>query len=339
MSISLNSYFRVWVLQGLAETIVATGGDVDVYAARFQLPLRMDADVETLVPGERLVRLLETCAVELDCPDFGLRAGAAQGRDALGPIALVALHCATLREAMEAVVRYLNLLNSALELSVQEDEAGPRIAYELKVLRAGPTRQFEEWTLAIALRMLRLIGSDQVRPRAIFFPHAPLLAQSHYTKFFGCPVKFSRPEYGMGVFAADLRRPLLSTDPKLKELIGDYMERIADPSARTLRDQVELMTRRLLPTGRCNLISVAGHFHLSVRTMQRRLEQEGIVFEELLDSVRHEAAQRLLADRAVRLSQIAGLLGYAAQSSFSHAFRRWQQCSPREWRARQVKHR
>lgn len=326
--------FRVWVLQGLADTIAACGGDVDAYAARFHLPLRMDGDAEAQLPGERLVRLLEACAAELDCPDFGLRAGAAQGRDALGPIALVALHCATLREALEAIARYLNLLNSALELSLQEDQAGPRMAYELKVLRAGASRQFEQWTLAIALRMLRLIGSDQVRPRAILFPHAPLLPLAHYTAFFGCPVKFSRAEYGVGLFAADMRRALLRTDPQLKQLIGAYMERIADPSARTLRDQVELMVRRLLPTGRCNLAAVAGHFHLSVRTMQRRLEQEGLVFEGLVDAVRHEAALRYLADPAVRLSQVAGLLGYAVQSSFSHAFRRWRQCTPREWRQR-----
>lgn len=327
--------FRAFVLQGMADTITACGGDVDAYAARFQLPLRMDGDVEAQLPGERLVRLLEACAAELDCPDFGLRAGAAQGSDALGPIALVALHCATLGEALEATVRYLNLLNSAMQLAVTEDEAGPRVGYELKVLRAGPSRQFEQWTLAIGLRMLRLIGSGQVRPRAILFPHAPLLPQAHYDAFFGCPVKFSRAEYGIGVFAADMRRPLLRTDPKLKQLIGAYMERIADPSAHTLRDQVELMVRRLLPTGRCNLAALAGHFHLSVRTLQRRLEQEELVFEELVDAVRRETALRYLADPAMRLSQVAGLLGYAAQSSFSHAFRRWQQCSPRDWRARQ----
>ena len=332
-----TTYFRAWVLQGLADTIAAHGGNVDAYAARFHLPLRMESDGEAQLPGERLVRLLEACAAELDCPDFGLRAGAAQGRDALGPIALVALHCATLGEALEAIVRYLNLLNSALQLSMLEDEAGPRLAYELKVLRAGPSRQFEEWTLAIGLRMLRLIGSEQVRPRAILFPHAPLLPLAHYTEFFGCPVKFSRAEYGVGLFAADTRRAVVRNDPQLKQLIGSYMERIADPSVHTLRDQVELMVRRLLPTGRCNLAAVAGHFHLSVRTLQRRLEREELVFEELVDTVRHEAALRILADPAVRLSQLAGLLGYSAQNSLSHAFRRWQQCSPREWRARQGK--
>ncbi|MES2263528.1 MAG: AraC family transcriptional regulator [Pseudomonadota bacterium] len=322
-------YIRGWVLQGLADTIAAQGGDVDAYAARFQLPLRLPGDAEVMLPGERLVRLLEACAEDLHCPDFGLRAGYAQGRDALGPIALVALHCATAGEAVEAIVRYFNLLTSALELQLLP---GPRLSYQLKELRAGPTHQFEEWTLAVGLRTLKLIASDQARPKAVLLPHAPLLPLAHYTGFFGCPVRFSQGEYGIELFAADLRRPVLRNDPELKRLISDYVEKIADPSSDTLREQVELMVRKLLPTGRCNLATVAGHFYISVSTLQRHLKQEGLVFEELVDMVRREGALRFLIDPAVRLSQVAGLLGYAAQSSFNHAFRRWYGMSPREWR-------
>jgi AraC-like DNA-binding protein len=325
-------YFRAWVLQGLGQTISNVGGDVDAYADRFQLPLRLTGDADVRFPGDRLVRLLEACAADLNCPDFGLRAGFAQGRDALGPIALVALHCATVGEALEAIARYLNLLNSALELQLLNRRSGPRMSYELKVLRAGPSRQFEEWTLAVGLRVLRLIASDQVRPKAILLPHAPLLPLAHYTHFFGCPVRFSQAGYGVEVFAADLKRPMLRNDPELKDLISGYIEKIADPAVDALRDQVDLMVRKLLPTGRCNLETVAGHFYVSVRTLQRRLEQEHLVFEELVEMARRAGAEQYLADPSVRMSVVAGLLGYATQSSFSHAFRRWHGVSPREWR-------
>jgi AraC-like DNA-binding protein len=325
-------YFRGWVLQGLSNTIVALGGDVDAYADRFRLPLRLTGDADVQLPGDRLVRFLEACAADLDCPDFGLRAGFAQGRDALGPIALVALHCATVGEALEAIARYLNLLNSALELQLLRGRSGPRMSYELKVLRAGPSRQFEQWTLAVGLRVLKLIGSDQVRPKAVLLPHAPLLPLTHYTDFFGCPVRFSQAGYGVDLFAADLKRPTLRNDPELKELISDYIEKIADPAVDALGDQVVLMVRKLLPTGRCNVATVAGHFYMSVRTLQRRLEEEGLVFDDLVDAARRAGAEQYLVDPAVRISQVAGLLGYAIHSSFSHAFRRWHGVSPREWR-------
>jgi AraC-like DNA-binding protein len=325
-------YFRGWVLQGLSQTITNLGGDVDAYADRFRLPLRLKGDADAPFPGDRLVRLLEACAAELSCPDFGLRAGFAQGRDALGPIALIALHCATVGEAIEAIARYLNLLNSALELQLVNRRSGSRVSYELKVLRAGPTRQIEQWTLAVGLRVLRVIASDQTRPKAILLPHAPLLPLAHYTNFFGCPVRFSQAEHGIELFAADLKRPMLRNDPELKDLISGYIEKTADSAVESLRDQIDLMVRKLLPTGRCNLDTVAGHFYVSVRTLQRRLEQEHLVFEDLVETARRAGAEQYLADPAVRMSVVAGLLGYGTPSSFSHAFRRWHGISPREWR-------
>ncbi|MGB8422489.1 AraC family transcriptional regulator [Paraburkholderia sp.] len=329
-------YFRGWVLQGLSQTIASLGGDVDAYADRFQLPLRLERDADAPFPGDRLVRLLEACAAELSCPDFGMRAGFAQGRDALGPIALVALHCATVGEAIEAIARYLNLLNSALELQLLNTRSGSRVSYELKVLRAGPTRQIEEWTLAVGLRVLRVIASDQARPKAIRLPHAPLLSLAYYTKFFGCPVRFSQAGYGIELFATDLKRPMLRNDPELKNLISGYIEKIADSAANSFRDQIDLMVRKLLPTGRCTLDTVAGHFYVSVRTLQRRLEQERLVFEDLVETARREGAEQYLVDPAVRMSVVAGLLGYGTQSSFSHAFKRWHGVSPREWRKQRL---
>jgi AraC-like DNA-binding protein len=331
-----DPYFRAWVLQGLSQTIAKLGGDVDAYADRFQLPLRLTGDADVQLPGDRLVRLLEACATDLSCPDFGLRAGFAQGRDALGPIALVALHCATVGEALEAIARYLNLLNSALELQLLSKRSGPHMSYQLKVLRAGPSRQFEQWTLAVGLRVFRLITSDMASPKAILLPHAPLLPLAHYTNFFGCPVRFWQAGYGIDVFAADLRRPMSHNDPGLKDLLSGYIEKIADPAVNSLRDQIDLMVRKLLPTGRCTLETVAGHFYVSVRTLQRRLEQERLVFEDIVETARRAGAEQYLADPAARMSVVAGLLGYTTQSSFSHAFKRWHGMSPREWRKQRV---
>lgn len=328
-----TTYFRVWVLQGLADTIAAMGGDVDAYASRFQLPLRLGGDMDARFPGERLVKLLEACASDLQRPDFGLRAGSAQGRAALGPIALVALHCGTVGDAVEATARYLNLLNSGLELQLLYGRTGPFMSYRLKVSRAGPSSQFEDWTMAVGLHMFKLIVSDQARPKAILLPHPPLLPLAHYTEFFGCPVRLSQARYGIEAFAADFKRPVLRNDPELKQLISDYIEKIAAPSTCSMRDQVELMVRKLLPTGRCNVTTVASHFYVSVRTLQRQLERDGVVFEDMLDVTRRSMAEQYLADPSVRLSQVAGLLGYAVQSSFSHAFRRWHGQTPRAWRS------
>jgi AraC-like DNA-binding protein len=149
-------------------------------------------------------------------------------------------------------------------------------------------------------------------------------------------VRFSQAGYGIELFATDLKRPMLRNDPELKNLISGYIEKIADSAANSFRDQIDLMVRKLLPTGRCTLDTVAGHFYVSVRTLQRRLEQERLVFEDLVETARREGAEQYLVDPAVRMSVVAGLLGYGTQSSFSHAFKRWHGVSPREWRKQRL---
>jgi AraC-like DNA-binding protein len=63
---------------------------------------------------------------------------------------------------------------------------------------------------------------------------------------------------------------------------------------------------------------IAPQKFVSVRTLQRRLRAEGLVFERLVDDVRREQAITLSEDRTLPLSDVAGLLGYVEQSSFSH---------------------
>jgi AraC-like DNA-binding protein len=57
-----------------------------------------------------------------------------------------------------------------------------------------------------------------------------------------------------------------------------------------------------------------------------------LAFEKQVDDIRRERAALYLGDPTLRVSQIALLLGYAEQSSLSHAFKRWHGMSPSAWR-------
>ena len=66
--------------------------------------------------------------------------------------------------------------------------------------------------------------------------------------------------------------------------------------------------------------------------MQRKLKQEGAVFQDALQDVRHSLARKYLADTDMSLATIATLLAYAEPAVFSRAFRRNFDMTPREWR-------
>ena len=71
---------------------------------------------------------------------------------------------------------------------------------------------------------------------------------------------------------------------------------------------------------------------MSGRTLQRRLRDEGVLFNELLDAARFTAAKAYLAQRDVAGAEVAYLLGFAEPSSFNHAFKRWSGLTPTEYR-------
>ena len=52
----------------------------------------------------------------------------------------------------------------------------------------------------------------------------------------------------------------------------------------------------------------------------------------LLDDARLQLAKRYLSKSNTSLSEIALLLGYAEQSAFNHAFKRWTGATPKAWR-------
>ncbi|MBK5356754.1 AraC family transcriptional regulator ligand-binding domain-containing protein [Pseudomonas sp. TH41] len=328
----MTPYMRGWVVQGLAQLIEDLGGDVARYEERFQLPLRGPDQSDMKIPGSPLIHLMEACAEDLECPDFGIRLASVQGRAPLGPVMLVLTQCATVGEAIGAAARFINMLNPAVELQCQNIPGGLRMSYQLKVPRVGIARQFEQWCLAAGVIILQILAGAKARPRATFFTHPPLLSKDFYSSTFGCPVQFSQAAFGLDFSAIDTARPMDGNDPEMKALVTDYLERIADASGLDLEHQLDALIRKLLPTGRCTLETLASHYFVSVRTLQRRLEDQGLAFEKQVDDIRRERAAQYLSDPMLRISQVALLLGYAEQSSLSHAFKRWYGMSPSAWR-------
>ncbi|HEX6241184.1 MAG TPA: helix-turn-helix transcriptional regulator, partial [Polyangiales bacterium] len=78
---------------------------------------------------------------------------------------------------------------------------------------------------------------------------------------------------------------------------------------------------------------VAARMHLSIRTLQRRLDEHGTSFRELAEVARREATERLMADPKLSLLDIALLVGFSEQSAFNRAARRWFGVTPSEFRA------
>jgi len=128
-----------------------------------------------------------------------------------------------------------------------------------------------------------------------------------------------------------LALPLVTADPKLIEALRPFCDEAArnrDVAAGTLRAAVEKEVERLLPHGKANAPTVAETLALSVRTLSRRLADEGTTFSATVDNLRRTLALQYLQEPGFSLAQIAWLLRYRDATAFHSAFRRWTGRSP-----------
>jgi AraC-like DNA-binding protein len=97
-------------------------------------------------------------------------------------------------------------------------------------------------------------------------------------------------------------------------------------------EEVLLEIKGLLPKGHPTIDRAAEALGMSRRTLQRRLNEAGVTYGQLLDRCRIDAACKLLEDSKIRLRDVASELGYADPSSFSRFFVRSMGRTPRAYR-------
>ena len=82
---------------------------------------------------------------------------------------------------------------------------------------------------------------------------------------------------------------------------------------------------------------IAKELHMSRRTLQRKLADADLTYQQLVDDTRHDLALRYLEDPGKSITEITFLLGFSGQSAFTRAFRRWTGKSPTDYRAMGLK--
>lgn len=119
-------------------------------------------------------------------------------------------------------------------------------------------------------------------------------------------------------------------------MLEGHAANVAQRSSRTDEhstiDKVRGVVASRLPRGVPSIGVVARQLTIAPRTLQRRLAAEGVSYQQLVDIVRREAAERLLMDASMSIGEIGYLLGFSEPSAFHRAFKRWHSLTPHEYR-------
>ncbi|MDX1693010.1 MAG: AraC family transcriptional regulator ligand-binding domain-containing protein [Ketobacteraceae bacterium] len=157
-----------------------------------------------------------------------------------------------------------------------------------------------------------------------------------YESIFGTRGLFSQSVNGFSIPKSWYDRPIKSANHDVKPLIYSKAEQLLKSiqSTDSVIQRLPLVLEKLLPEGTATIEMAAAGMHVSVRTLQRHLQEANTSFSEILQQVRLDKANHLLQHTDLTLTEIAMQMGYREQSSFSSAYKNWAGCPPGQVRRR-----
>ena len=290
------------------------------------------ADPENTIGFTPLGSLLTRCAATTGCAHFGLLLGKRSGVDALGLIGLLASHAPNLGTALRDLILHMHLNDrGAVPLLSVEGECA-FLGYSVYHPRVESTRHIYDGVMAVVRNVMRTLCGPDWRPSEVIFSHSRPPDLKPFQNHFQASLRFDAPRTGLLFPAHCLKHYLPGSNPKLRRLLEDRVAALEAEGAGDLVAQVRRILHNLVLDGHGSLGEVAQIFAVHRRTLNRRLRERGLTFKRLLDEVRYEIACQLLADTDLSVVELAAVLGYADDTAFSRAFRRWSGSPPTAWR-------
>ena len=240
----------------------------------------------------------------------------------------------SLREAMQRLIRYFRVVTTDPEkLSLVETD----LAYEFQIDTSSVVYQAldaeYDFILAILIDACRLSLGEGFNPQRVCLQHPPPSCKDRFAKFFGCQPEFDAPNYLLSFDKAALDQLLPTGNVEVARANDQVIMRyLAELNRSDLVMRVKVALIEGLPSGQVSKEQVSESLGVSLRTLQRKLHEEGTGFKQLLDETRRELADGYIKNPQVSLGEITYLLGFSEASNFSRAFKRWTGNSPAEFR-------
>lgn len=332
--IAIASLIQATALWGYREVVHRLGADSQTFLARFGIPRDADAREDEFISFPAFVTMLEVTAEELNCPELGLRLSRWQGLDVLGPVSVIARNSRTVGDAVAEVARYLYVHAPAMRLAPAPWATDDDLAFEFTVTEVGlpPVTQIYDLSMAVAVRILRLLGGPDAAPTEIALPYPRQASRDAYQDAVGCPVDFEQTWCGFTLSADLAQVPIATADTATRRMARKYLDSRYIPPSASLTDRVADLARNLMPIGQCSATTIADELDTPLRSLQRQLAAEGTSCQDVIDRERRVLAARYLANPDLQLTHVANLIGYTEQSALNRSCRRWFGQTPTQYR-------
>jgi AraC-like DNA-binding protein len=321
------TFTRAGQLTPFIDAIRHIGAPVDVCLARVGLSTALLDKPERLIPEAPLWLLAQQVSEMQELPSFGFVVGEMNSLAQLGTFGQTVCSSRTLDEAIGGFIGQL-----------REHQNSPpfwmtRTRDDIWIHRLGSPDmpcghwQIEQYVVSVLVQLVRLAAGPEWTPPQVHVQAIETVGVERAGVLRGSRLFVGQSSTAIAVPRQLLPMPLREPAEKLASSSGALSSRLSENLSHYLSRVLELASPP-------ELDAIAKQLCISSRTLQRRLGREETSYSSLLDNARHRRAIEVLTTSSVTIGRLASDLGYSDPAHFTRAFKRWEQCTPREFASR-----
>ena len=285
---------------------------------------RLDADVSTA--------LLDDCLQELNDPGMAIEVARHAQYNTFGALGLAVAAGGDLYSVLNRITRFHRLISDLVVTELIADDESVALRFTSNTDHQ-PHPQAIVFVMSTIVRLLRIRIDREHNPVAVSAPGwiDPGLRQA-MARYFRCEVT-GADHYSLAFDKANAQKMLAASDIQLAAMLDATLaQRLAASEEASLASRLTLWIEQRLPDGEPAQAEAAEECCLSTRSLQRRLNDEGLTWKQLVEDTRKTLVERHLRTPGMTVTQMAFLLGFSEVSAFSRAFKKWYGVSPSQFR-------
>ncbi|MEN9464103.1 MAG: hypothetical protein RL217_284 [Pseudomonadota bacterium] len=289
------------------------------------------------IAGEKLQALIALLLKQTGLPVLGLISGDFVEPHSYSVLGFITMNCTTLGEAIMRIAPFEKLVGDMGTTQVQALNDEIHLHWHCTYPNVQVREQMVDNVFASWIAYARWLGNaDTEHPvRVELTRTAPAPAYAHeYQQRWHCPVLFNCPANKIIIEKSLLARPLRQPNPELRQNLEQHAQtKLANLTQNpSFKDLLTSQIQQLLNAGQLTQNRLAQRLNISLRTLQRRMTQEGLSYQSLVDNERKERACTLLRHSGKSSEDIAQELGFIEVTSFYRSFKKWTGMTPAQFR-------
>lgn len=239
---------------------------------------------------------------------------------------------------MELSCQFANLGCKAIEKKIVEGDEYTFIEY-LPIKKWEESNQLVaqhvlEGMLAFAIREMRQLTKLTLNDLLVNLSYKPLDKLSEYNRVLNCPISFGAKTNSIRIPNEVMKAPIVSSNFDLLRVLVQHAELKLNELQKldSWENRVNKMILYLSDIPSISIDQVAMLLGTSARTLQRKLKDEGLKFQFLLDQYKIGLCNYYLEKTDHAIKEIAYELGYNDSSAFIRFYKKHTGMSPSQVR-------